>query len=183
MPAEASRCSSRASSSVRSPYSPRWRIGATMKCPDEYGYLFRSAIADRPRCTTRRSSSSPSAARQKMQPASSSSDLMYSRRQGAHSCFTKPSLELVICGFDRNRLRLDPGTHRGKEHHRSNHGQNHEQGGGEEDCLESEHAGSETTHSRLRLRGPDSFYGAMVAAANGPGPPAVMRAETVRCPQ
>ena len=134
------------------------RTGATMKWPDEYGYLFSRAIACSPRCTTSRSSSSPATAMQKTQPGSSSADLMYSRRQGAHSCFTRPSLERLIRGFDRNRFRLDPGAQRGEEHHRPDHRQNHDQGRGEEDRLESEHVVSGTGHSRLRLRGPESFW-------------------------
>src|SRR5436189_5040451 len=133
------------------------RTGATMKWPDEYGYLFSRAIAASPRGTTSRSSSSPATAMQKTHPASSSADLMYSRRQGAHSCFTRPSLERLIRGFDRSGFRLDPGTHRGEEHHRPDHGQNHDQRRGEEDRLECEHVRSGTGHSRLRLRGLESF--------------------------
>src|SRR6266550_7418754 len=159
MPAEASRWSSSTSSAASSPNSPMCRTGATMKWPDEYGYLFRSAIAFSPRCTTSRSSSSPATAMQKTHPGSSSADLMYSRRHGAHSCFTRPSLERLICGLDRNGLRLDPGPQRGEEHHRPDHGQDHDQRGGDEDRLKSEHVGSGTGHSRLRLRGPDSCYG------------------------
>src|SRR5712691_650399 len=128
MPAAASRCSSSTSSPSSSPNSPMCRTGATMKWPDEYGYLFRSAMAFCPRRTTRRSSSSPSTAAQKMQPVSSSADLMYSRRQGAHSCFTRPSLERLIRGLDLDGFRIDPAAHRGEEHHRSDHGQDHEQG-------------------------------------------------------
>src|ERR1700694_3394806 len=156
MPADASRWSSSTSSSASSPYSPMCRIGATMKWPDEYGYLFSSAIARRPRWITSRSSSSPVTAAQKTQPGSSSAALMYSRRQGAHRCFTRPSLERLIHGFDRNGFRLDPGAQRGEEHHRPDHCQDHEQGGGEEDRLESEHVGSGACHSRLRLLGPES---------------------------
>src|SRR5438128_8126745 len=147
MPADASRCSSSTSSAASSPNSPMCRTGATMKWPDEYGYLFSSAIALSPRCTTSRSSSSPSTAAQKTHPGSSSADLMYSRRQGAHSCFTRPSLERLIGGLDRNGFRLDPGAQRGEEHHRPDHGQDHDQRGGEKDRLESEHVGSGTaTH-------------------------------------
>src|SRR6266542_2196829 len=157
MPAEDSRWSSSTSSVESSPYSPMCRTGATMKWPDEYGDLFSSAIAFSPRCTTSRSSSSPSTAAQKTHPGSSSADLMYSRRQGAHSCFTRPSLERLIRGLDLDGFRIDPAAHRGEEHHRPDHGQDHEQGGGEEDRLESEHVGSGTDHSRLRVRGPESF--------------------------
>src|SRR6058998_150602 len=120
MPADASRCSSSTSSAASSPNSPMCRTGATMKWPDEYGYLFSSAIALSPRCTTSRSSSSPSTAAQKTHPGSSSADLMYSRRQGAHSCFTRPSLERLIGGLDHG-FRLDPGAQRGEEHHRPDH--------------------------------------------------------------
>src|SRR5580765_4293620 len=107
MPADARRCSSSTSSSSSAPYSSTCLLGATMKWPDEYGYLFSSAIVFPPRRTTRRSSSSPATASQKTQPGSPSADLMYSRRQGAHSCFTLPSLERVIQGLDRDRLRRD----------------------------------------------------------------------------
>src|SRR6267378_8531146 len=100
-------------------------------------------IACCPRRTTRRSSSSPSTAAQKTHPASSSADLMYSRRQGAHSCFTRSSLERLIRGLDRDGFRIDPSARRGEKHHRPHHGQDHEEGGGEEDRLESEHVGSE----------------------------------------
>src|SRR6266508_2101076 len=141
MPAEDSRWSSSTSSVESSPYSPMCRTGATMKWPDEYGYLFSSAMAFSPRCTTSRSSSSPSTAMQKTHPGSSSADLMYSRRQGAHSCFTRPSLERLIRGLDRYGFRLDPGTQRGEEHHRRDHGQDHDQRRGEEDRLECEHVG------------------------------------------
>src|SRR3954469_16015410 len=133
MPADASRCTSRTSLSSRAPYSPTWRFGATMKWPDEYGYLFSSAIVLPARRTTRRSSSSPATASQKTQPGSSSADLMYSRRQGAHSCFTRPSLERLIHGLDRNHFNLDPGAKRGEEHQRPDHRQNHDQRRGEED--------------------------------------------------
>src|SRR6266568_1708407 len=150
MPADASRWSSSTSSAVSSPYSPVWRFGATMKWPEEYGYLFRSAMACGPRWTTSRSSSSPSTAAQKTQPASSSADLMYSRRQGAHRCSTRASLERLICRFDRDRLRLDPAALRCEEHHRPDHRQDDEQGGDEEDRLESEHVGSGTSRSRFR---------------------------------
>src|SRR5512133_3901885 len=145
------------------------RRGATMKWPEEYGYLFNRAIAVSPRCTISRSSSSPDTAMQKTQPGSSSADLMYSRRQGAHSCFTRPSLERLIHGLDRNHFRPDPGAQRGEEHHRPDHRENDDQRRGEEDRLECEHVESRTGHSRLRLRGPESFwrpsYGIKVAAA------------------
>src|SRR5438034_1535800 len=120
------------------------RTGATMKWPDEYGYLFSRAIAFSLRCTTSRSSSSPATAAQKTQPASSSADLMYSRRQGAHSCFTRPSLERLIRGLDREGFRRDPGAQRGEEHQGPDHGHGHEQGGGEEELLESNHLGGGT---------------------------------------
>src|SRR6266508_3528623 len=158
MPAEDSRWSSSTSSVESSPYSPMCRTGATMKWPDEYGYLFSSAMAFSPRCTTSRSSSSPSTAMQKTHPGSSSADLMYSRRQGAHSCFTRPSLERLIRGFDRSSFRLDPGTKRGEEHHRPDHGQDHDQRRSEEDRLECQHVGRRTSHPRFRLRGPESFW-------------------------
>ena len=67
---------------------PTCRTGATIRCPEAYGNLFRSTSARVPRCTTSRSSSSPSTAAQKTQSGSSSADRMYSRRQGAQSCFT-----------------------------------------------------------------------------------------------
>src|SRR6266576_5469860 len=138
-----------------------------MKCPDEYGYLFRSAMACAPRWTTSRSSSSPATAAQKMQPSSSAADLMYSRRQGAHSCFTRASLERLVRRLAREGFRLDPTPHRGEEHQGPDHGQDHEQGGGEEYRLESEHVGSGTGHSRLRVRGPKSFL-PQTQASRGP---------------
>src|SRR2546422_2813244 len=104
------------------------RTGATMKWPDEYGYLFKSAMASRPRRTTSFSSSSPSTAAQKTQPASSSADLMYSRRQGAHSCFTQSSLDRLVGGLDEDRLGLEPSAERGEVHHPGDHAQ-HDQGG------------------------------------------------------
>src|SRR3989442_7698367 len=157
MPAASSRWSSSTASGSSSPYSPMCRTGATMKWPEEYGYLFSSAMAFWPRRMTSCSSSSPATAAQKTQPASSSADLMYSRRHGAHSCFTRPSLERVIRGLDRDGFRIGPGAQRGEQHHRPDHGQDHEQGGGEEDRLESEHVVSGTRRSRLRLLGSDSF--------------------------
>ena len=48
-----------------------------------------------PRWITNPSSSSPSRARQKKQPSCSSAPWMYSRRQGAHSCFTAGSQPLT----------------------------------------------------------------------------------------
>src|SRR3954453_8484656 len=128
MPADASRCSSSTCPPSRAPYSPTCRFGATMKWPDEYGYLFSSAIVFPPRRTTRRCSSSPATASQKTQPGSSSADLMYSRRQGAHSCCTSPSLERLIRGFDRDGFRVDPFAHDGEEDERPDHGHDHEQG-------------------------------------------------------
>src|SRR6478672_8175055 len=139
MPADARRCSSSTSSSSSAPYSSTCLLGATMKWPDEYGYLFSSAIVFPPRWTTRRSSSLPATASQKTQPGSSSADLMYSRRQGAHSCFTLPSLERVIQGLDRDRLRRESLAEGRQEEQRSDHGHDHEEGRGEEDRLKSEH--------------------------------------------
>src|SRR2546428_1557869 len=60
-------------------------MGATIRWPDVYGNLFSSTKATSLRCTIRPSSSSLASALQKTQPGSSSADLMYSRRQGAHS--------------------------------------------------------------------------------------------------
>src|SRR3954468_17537481 len=139
MPADASRCSSSTSSSSSAPYSPTCRFGAIMKWPDEYGYLFSSAIVFMPRRTTRRSSSSPATASQKTQPGSSSADLMYSRRQGAHSCFTSPSLERALDRLDRDRLPREPLAEGRQEEQRSDHGHDHQEGRGEEDRLKSEH--------------------------------------------
>ena len=52
-----------------SPKSPTCRTGATSRCPDAYGNLFRSAKRPRARdATTSPSSSAPSTASQKMQP-------------------------------------------------------------------------------------------------------------------
>ena len=63
-------------------------VGAIMRWPEAYGYLFRSTKARSPRWTTRPVSSSASSARQKTQPSCSSACWMYSRRHGAQSCFT-----------------------------------------------------------------------------------------------
>jgi hypothetical protein len=63
--------------------------GATMTWPDEYGNLFRSAIAASPSCTRSDSScaSVPAASAQKTHPACSSACAMYSSRHGAHRGF------------------------------------------------------------------------------------------------
>src|SRR6266498_5586711 len=106
MPAEARRCSASTSSSSSSPNSPTCLTGATMKWPDEYGNLFRSTIARSPRRTTSRSSSPPAAASQKRQPGCSSADLMYSRRQGAHSCFTPLSFRALSGSTHRKGVLL-----------------------------------------------------------------------------
>ena len=68
---------------------PACRSGAAIRCPDEYGYLFRSTTAEAPRCTTSdcASGSSPAPSSQKTHPGSSSAWAMYSRRQGAQSGF------------------------------------------------------------------------------------------------
>src|SRR5437016_3897381 len=136
MPAAASRCSSRTSSSSSSPNSPRWRMGATMKCPDEYGNLFSRAIARVPRATTSLSASSPSAAAQKMQPESSSADLMYSRRQGAHSCFTRRVYSDELVGLHGHGSVFHLVACRGEPHQRGDHAHHEQQGGGEEDRAE-----------------------------------------------
>src|SRR3954451_22714896 len=166
MPADASRCSSSTSSSSRAPYSPTCRFGATMKWPDEYGYLFSSAIVFPPRRTTRRCSSSPATASQKTQPGSSSADLMYSRRQGAHSCFTSPSLERVTDRLDRPRLRREPLAEGRQEEQRSDHGHDHQEGRGEKDRLKSEHVCSVervTQDFGYAVRTPSGLFRSQVA--------------------
>src|SRR2546426_11038501 len=183
MPAETSRCSSRTSFSSSSSYSPTCRTGAAIKCPDEYGNLFSRTMAFVPRCTTSFSSSSPSTAAQKTQPVSSSADLMYSRRQGAHSCFTQPSLERLGGGLDEHGLWGQPSTERGEVHHRGDHAQHDQEGGGEEERLGGGDGVSRTVDSRVRLRAADSCYGMATAAVKRPTPPATNRAVTVRWPQ
>src|SRR6266480_6065134 len=112
------------------------RTGATMKWPEEYGYLFRSAMAFRPRRTTSRSSSSPATAAQKMQPESSSADLMYSRRQGAHSCFTRRVYSDELVGLHGHGSVFHLVACRGEPHQRGDHAHHEQQGGGEEDRAE-----------------------------------------------
>src|SRR6185437_10016090 len=109
------------------------RLGAIMKWPDEYGYLFRRTIAASPRCTTSRSSSSPVTAAQKTQPDSSSADLMYSRSHGAQICLTPASLERLVEHLDNDRLGLEALAERRKEEHGSDHPEHQEEGGDEED--------------------------------------------------
>ena len=60
-----------------------------MRCPDEYGYLFRSTSADSPRWTSSDSSSgsSPAPSEQNTHPESSSACVMYASRHGAQSGF------------------------------------------------------------------------------------------------
>src|SRR5437763_2693303 len=186
MPAEARWWSSSTSSSSSSPYSPTWRVGAAMKCPDEYGNLFSRTMLFSPRCTTSLSASSPSTAAQKTQPASSSADLMYSRRHGAHSCFTQASLDRLVGGLDEEGLGLEPAAERREIHHRNDHAQHDQERRGEEKRLEGEHVVSETVDSRVRARAADSFrrsYGMATAAVKRPGAPATNLAETVRSPQ
>src|SRR5947209_4711552 len=107
-----------------------------MKWPEEYGNLFRSAIACVPRWITRASSSSSvAAASQKRQPVCSSADLMYSRRQGAHSCFTQASLERFLA-LDRHAFGCGAGAKKGEAAQRYDHPQHDQQRGGEEDGRE-----------------------------------------------
>src|SRR5207245_1244368 len=141
------RWSSSTSSSSSSPYSPTWRTGAAMKCPDEYGNLFSRTMLFSPRCTTSFSASSPSTAEQNTQLVSSSADLMYSRRQGAHSCFTQASLDRLVGGLDEQGLGLEPAAQRGEIHHRDDHAQHDQERGCEKERLEGEHVVSETIDS------------------------------------
>src|SRR5262245_61580581 len=85
MPCEASLWISTTSSASSSPNSPLCSFGATIRCPDAYGNLFRRTKARSPRWTMSPSSSEPSSARQKMQPSCSSALPTYSSRQGAQS--------------------------------------------------------------------------------------------------
>src|SRR2546425_2583614 len=151
MPAEARRCNSSTSSSSRSPNSLRCRTGATMKCPEVYGNLFNRAIARAPRATTSLSASSPSAAAQKRQPESSSADLMYSRRQGAHSCFTRRVYSDELVALHRHGSLFHRGARRGEPYQRGDHARNEQQGGGEEDRAEH------PVRPPVRLPGPKSF--------------------------
>src|SRR5436190_8149868 len=109
MASRAKRWISTASSSASSPNSTPCRNGATIRCPEAYGNLFRSANARSPRWTTSVSASSAAAARQKTQPSCSSAVRMYSRRHGAHNGFVTPTLLPVFVdalapgGFSRSR--------------------------------------------------------------------------------
>src|SRR6266508_1279555 len=60
--------------------------------------------------------------------------------------------------LNRNGLASRSNPERRKEHQRPDHPEHHQQGGGEEDRLKSEHVVGRTVDPRLRLRGPDSFY-------------------------
>ena len=75
---------------------PPCRYGATSRWPDAYGNLFSSTNASSPRWTTRCSTSSPSAARQKMQPSCSSAAWTYSSRHGAHRRSTRRAYALPV---------------------------------------------------------------------------------------
>ena len=112
-PLDPSRCISSAVSSPSSSSSPVCANGATSRCPDEYGNLFRSTKARSPRWTTRLSSTSPAASAQSGQPGCSSAWVTYSRRQGAHSGFG-------IAGFSQLRSppadNVDVSSHCGQAH-------------------------------------------------------------------
>src|SRR6266508_1948527 len=136
MPADASRCSSSTSSSSSCPNSPTWRTGATMKCTEASGNLFSRTMARVPRRTTSLSWSCPSTAAQKTQLVSSSADLMYSRRQGAHNCFTQPLVSDRLARLDPHARALGASPHRREPGQRRDHAQDQEEGGGEQDRAE-----------------------------------------------
>ena len=138
MPAEARRCSSQHLLLLELSVLADVTDGRDHEVAGRVRELVQQRDAHAPAGDDQRSSSSPRGA-QKTQPESSSADLMYSRRHGAHSCFTQRESRAArsarpapLQARSRTRIvesHINAATMR----------QNHEQRRGEEDRLETEH--------------------------------------------